>query len=121
MLGYDPDQSVGQVPFDFIFDDDAQSRSIVALMEDLPQKVFSAHKAGTAPPTLLNLFDGVCNETPATKRLISDTIVKLREMKEFEILTSDGRSRPRAQTIDDTDVVVPAKMRDLFSLFSSGS
>jgi three-Cys-motif partner protein len=121
MLGYDPDQPIGQVPFDFIFDDDAETRSKKSLMEELPHKVFSAHRTGAAPPTLLNLFDGVCNETPATKRLISNAIIELRELKEVEILTSDGRSRPRTQTVDDTDVIVPAKIRDLFSPFTSGN
>ena len=121
MLGYDPRQPVDQIPFDFTFDDDAHSRTIAALMEELPRKVFSAYKAGEAPPTLLNLFDSVCNETPATKRLISDAIVKLREMKEFEILTSDGRSRPRTQSVEDTDAIMPARIRDLFSSFISGN
>jgi three-Cys-motif partner protein len=118
MLGYDPEQQINQAPFDFMFDDNAEARSKKALMEELPEKVFSAHKAGAAPPTLLDLFNGVCNETPATKRLISSTIVDLRELKEFEILTSDGRPRPRTTTVDNTDRIVPAKMRDLFSPFT---
>jgi three-Cys-motif partner protein len=121
MLGYDPDQPVGQPPFDFIFDDDAEARSVMALMEELPERVFAAHRSGSTPPTLLDLFNGVCNETPATKHLISKTIIDLRELNEFEILTSDGRPRPRTTTVHDTDRVVPAKMRDLFSRFTPGN
>ncbi len=119
MLGYDPGQNLEQMPLDFMFDDDAEARSKSALMEDLPRRVFSAYRAGTAPPSLINLFDGVCNETPATKRLLSDVIVELRGLNEFEILTSDGRTRPRTGTVDDTDVIVPAKIRDLFSPLSN--
>jgi|KBSSwiStaDraftv2_1062776.scaffolds.fasta_scaffold11360_4 three-Cys-motif partner protein len=121
MLGYDPEQPIDQTPFDFIFDDNAQARSKKALMEELPEKVLSAHKSGDPPPTLLDLFNSVCNETPATKRLLSNTIVDLRELKEFEILTSDGRPRPRTTSVDDTDRIVPAKMRDLFSPFTPGN
>jgi three-Cys-motif partner protein len=121
MLGYDPDQSLEQVPLDFIFDDDAKARSKKALMDDIPHRVFGAHRAGSAPPSLLDLFDRVCNETPATKRLISDVIVELRDLKEFEILTGDGRPRPRTSLVADTDVVVPASIRDLFSPFSAFS
>jgi three-Cys-motif partner protein len=121
MLGYDPDQSLNQVPLDFIFDDNAEARSKKTLMEDIPHSVFGAYKAGSAPPSLLNLFDRVCNETPATKRLISDVIVELRDLKEFEILTSDGRSRPRTSIVADTDVILPASIRDLFSPYSTMS
>lgn len=115
MLGFDPGKTSDQKPFDFIFDDDARARSTRALMNELPEQVFGAYKNGTAPPTLLQLFDRVCNQTPATKRLLADAIITLREEKEFEILTSDGRSRPRTSTIDDDDRIVPARQRDMFS------
>lgn len=118
MLGYDPEQPINQTHFDFMFDDNAEARSKRTLMEELPERVFSARKSGAPPPTLLDLFNSVCNETPATKRLLSNTIVDLRELKEFEILTGDGRPRPRTTSVDDTDRVVPAKMRDLFSPFT---
>lgn len=115
MLGFDPGKSQDQQPFDFVFDDDAKARSTNSLMQELPEQVFGAYKQGAAPPTLLQLFDGVCNQTPATKRLLADAIITLREQKEFEILTSDGRSRPRTNTIDDDDRIVPARQRDMFS------
>ena len=115
MLGFDPDKPVGQVPFDFLFDDDAKARSVSALLEELPRRVFQAHRTGAPPPTLLQLFEGVCNDTPATKQLISDAIIELRGHREFEILTSDGRIRPRAASIADDDRILPAKQRDMFS------
>ena len=118
MLGFDPEQAAGQVPFDFVFDDDARARSICALTEELPHRIFSAHRQGQPPPSFMALFDGVCNETPATKELITGALIKLRAEKEIEILTIDGRERPRTASIDDSDVLVPAKQRGLFSTFN---
>lgn len=115
MLGFDPEQSPDQILFDFVFDDNARARSITALADELPRQIFGAHRNGEAPPTLIGLFNGVCNDTPATKELIGDALLTLRAENEIEILTAEGRSRPRTMTIDDTDLLVPAKERSMFS------
>lgn len=115
MLGFDPEKSADQIPFDFVFDDDARARSITALAEELPRQIFGAHRNGQAPPTLIGLFNGVCNDTPATKSLIGDALLQLRADNEVEILTADGKSRPRTMSIDDTDRLVPARQRSMFS------
>lgn len=119
MLGFDPEKPVDQTSFTFLFDDDARARSTASLMEELPEQVFGAYKNGAPPPTLLQLFDSVCNQTPATKRLVSDAVIALRGHSEFEILTKDGRPRPRTNTIDDDDRIVPARQRSLFPLARS--
>lgn len=85
--------------------------------EELPHSIFAAYRQGQPPPSFISLFDGVCNETPATKELITGALLKLRTENEIEILTADGRSRPRTANIDDSDVLVPAKQRSLFSGF----
>jgi three-Cys-motif partner protein len=115
MLGFDPERAIEQIPFDFVFDDNARARSLSALSLELPRRVFNAHRADAAPPTLLQLFQEICNETPATKDLVSEVIVELRAQNELEIVSSDGRLRPRAITLDDHDRVLPAKQRDIFS------
>jgi three-Cys-motif partner protein len=115
MLGFDPDQAIDQIPLDFIFDDNARARSEKALMDELPVRIFRSRTLSDPPPTLQSLFTDVCNETPATTQLVSTALVRLRDEREIEIVTKDGRPKPRTSKIDWTDVVLPAKQRDLFS------
>lgn len=115
MLGFDPEQAIEQIPLDFVFDDDAAARSRTALLTELPPLIFDPGLGNGAPPTLERLFTRVCNETPATTRLISDVLAELRADKEVEILTRDNRPRPRSTKFEWTDVIVPARQRSLFS------
>jgi hypothetical protein len=111
MLGFDPERDIEQIPLDFIFDDDAAARSKSALMSELPPLIFNRGVA----PTLAELFSRVCNETPATTKLISNVLADLRGESEIEIMTKDGRSRPRSTSFEWTDVVLPARQRSMFS------
>src|SRR5229473_4753362 len=40
MLGFDPEQNIQQIPLGFFFDDDAETRSKNALMNELPPLIF---------------------------------------------------------------------------------
>jgi three-Cys-motif partner protein len=115
MLGFDPDKPAGQVPMDFLFDDDAGARSMAALIDELPREIFRTRSLSEAAPTLKSLFTGICNETPATTHLVSSTLLQLRGMKEIEILGKDGKVKPRAQKVEWDDVILPARQRDMFS------
>jgi three-Cys-motif partner protein len=114
MLGFDPDQVIEQVPLDFMFDDDAEARSKEALLSELPSLIFSPSELGTRPVTVGQLFKRVCNETPATTLLISDALVKLRAEREIEILSKEGRPRPRSQQLDWADLILPARQITMF-------
>jgi hypothetical protein len=115
MLGFDPEQDIHQLPLDFMFDDNAQARSRVALRRDLPPLIFDRRRQAEGPPTMGVLFSTIANETPATTELISKVLVGLREDAEIEIVTNDGRPKPRSTRIDWSDVILPAKQRSLFS------
>jgi three-Cys-motif partner protein len=115
MLGFDPEQNIQQIPMDFLFDDDAEKRSKKALMQDLPQLIFGPSARNGSPSSLASLFTGVCNDTPATTKLIGDVLIDLRNEKEIQILTKDGRSKPRSRYVDWTDLILPARQRSMFS------
>jgi hypothetical protein len=51
---------------------------------------------------MANLFTAIANETPATTDLISKVLVGLREDSEIEIVTKEGRSKPRSASVDWT-------------------
>jgi three-Cys-motif partner protein len=115
MLGFDPEQNIQQIPLGFFFDDDAETRSKNALMNELPPLIFDGSAGGHTPPSLGTLFTSVCNDTPATMKQISDVLVDLRNEREIEIVTKDGRSKPRAGKVQWTDVILPARQRSLLS------
>jgi three-Cys-motif partner protein len=115
MLGFDPERDTNQIPLDFLFDDDAEARSKTALRTELPPLIFERRLQVDGPPTMGRLFTAIANETPATTELISKVLVGLREDSEIEIVTKEGRSKPRSAHVDWTDVILPAKQRSLFS------
>ena len=115
MLGFDPGQDIHQITMDFMFDDDAEKQTKSALMSELPQLIFDPSVRASQPPTLENLFTRVCNETPATAKLISDVLIDLRNEKEVDILTKNGRPKPRSTHVDWTDLILPSKELLLFS------
>ena len=115
MLGFDPEHNIQQIPMDFLFDDDAEKRSKSALMNELPQLIFGPSARSNDPPSLARLFTRVCNDTPATTKLISDVLVDLRNENEIQILTKDGRPKPRSTNVGWTDIILPARQRSMFS------
>jgi three-Cys-motif partner protein len=115
MLGFDPERDINQIPLDFLFDDDAEARSTRALREELPPLIFDRRMQADSPPTMERLFTAIANETPATTELISKVLAGLRADSEIEIVTKEGRSKPRSTHVDWTDVILPAKQRSMFS------
>jgi three-Cys-motif partner protein len=115
MLGFDPEHDIEQIPMDFLFDDNAEARSGVALMNELPPLIFSRAVQAGSPPTLGSLFTRVCNETPATTKQIGKVLVDLRDQNEIEIVGKDGRSKPRSGLIEWDDVILPAQQRSMLS------
>ena len=115
MLGFDPDIDKDQIPLDFIFDDSDEKRALGTIKDELPELIFGIDRSGATPNTFEHLFSNVCNDTPATSSLLTSVLLELRDEKEIEILTSDGREKPRAQTVGWNDVIRPAKQGVLFS------
>jgi hypothetical protein len=118
MLGFDPDQAqdTGQIPLDFMFDDNAEARSRAALRCELPPLIFDRRRQRQGAPTMGRLFTTIANETPATTELISKVLVDLRGDSEIEIITKDGRPKPRSAHVAWSDVILPARQRSLFSV-----
>lgn len=113
MIGYDPDHDFsrhGQVGLGFEFDDVAKSRSILALSEQIPAKVY-AHDAGLS---FGELFATTCNDSPASADIYRETLQGLIERKVVEVTSVDNVSRRSARQIKATDQILPPSQRSLF-------
>lgn len=115
MLGYQPERFFDQAALGFDFGEIAARRSRSALMGELPPVIFDAAFKSDRPATMTTLFRRVCNDTPATTGIITKVLLDLRAEKEVEIVTADGRPRPRTSTVDWTDVILPPRQRSFFS------
>lgn len=112
MLGYSPladPQVTGQLPF--AFDEDAKERTVGALMDELPERVWQ-HRDGVA---FGQLFAHIVNETPAHSGLVSDALLRLRQEKQVELLGPRG-GRLRKDALGGQDIIVPNSQRQLFVL-----
>jgi three-Cys-motif partner protein len=114
MLGYDPsaDPDVTRQTT-FRFDDEAKSRTRKALMETLAARISSVHPSGVA---FDDLFREVCNETPATRELLSTSIRDLCVVGELEKQGGNGERRaPTTLPHEDDRVRVARQGRLLFT------
>lgn len=113
MLGYDPEEDVllsGQEIFDF---SDASSEGLLArLAEQIPAQL---HHIGAQGVAFGDFFDGICNQTPATKEQIHAVLRQLSHAREIEVRHGDtGRLRDPGVQIRTSDRILPAAQLKLF-------
>lgn len=114
MLGYDPlrELSNQQLTFDFAFDASAESLVEDALREELPRIVRERFPSGVS---LEDLYDDLCNATPATRRILGASLNELCASGELEKHGSDGETRAFSTTLKDSDIVRASSQTRLFS------
>lgn len=116
-LGFTPDMTPDQMPLDFDFDEHAQKRSLNALQNQIPEYVQAAVLNGRST-SLEDVFGNESNNTPVTAPIIESALVQLRDEKELQIFSKDGKEKPRAKTIKWDDEVRLPSQRTLFGPFS---
>lgn len=108
MLGYDPNADpavTGQ--FKFKFDSDAKNETVSSLIQELPRRVSENYSTGIE---FNQLFQNLCNETPANKELMGKAISKLCSEGELEKIGSKGEQRePATMPHDDDFVRIPVQ------------
>jgi three-Cys-motif partner protein len=114
-LGFDPAKDLRDMPTLFEFDDVAKSRSENAVLEQLAPMIHAAYRGSGEPPTVETLFSAHCNDTPVTTDILQSKLIELRDEKEIEIISAEGRLKPRARNIAWDDRLVLPMERSLFS------
>lgn len=102
MLGYDPREDVllsAQLPFNF---SGASSTVLMQrLMDEIPRRLHG-HSDGIG---FADFFDGLCNETPATRDQFQDALRELSFEKRIEILDANAKVRRLDVRINGEDRV----------------
>lgn len=103
MLGFDPAQAPGALQ-PFLFDDDARTRTGVALFQDIPREV-AAHPEGVA----FDQFHAkVCNGSPADSRIMREVIGRLAAERVIEVRTATGSAKRNPGSLQPSDrLIVP--------------
>ncbi len=103
MLGYDPEREAArtgaQTTF-FFFDEDARARTRAALHSPLADLL-----ANTGPVTFAELFARLCNETPATKEIMGQSLNDLAAEGAIAKRGSEGEVRAATTRIKGDDVL----------------
>lgn len=107
-LGFSQARDPNQLALGSVFDAPAREKSLRVVAEQVPQIVREGADTTNARPTIRELFVARCNDTPVTRSLLEEAVVRLRDAGELRIESKDGRDRPRATTISWEDkIVVP--------------
>ncbi|WP_441292079.1 three-Cys-motif partner protein TcmP [Sorangium sp. KYC3313] len=113
MLGFDPTKNRDQIllPFPFEFDDSAKTRTVRALVEELPAIFHARHQDGVS---LKDLYSALCNETPADLETLGDAVNRLCADLELEKRGAKGEEREMSTKVKNSDIIRPARQGRLF-------
>jgi three-Cys-motif partner protein len=114
-LGFDPSRDLRQDLMNFMFDDDALTRSEAAVLDQLPRMIHAANQGEGGGLVVENLFAGNCNDTPVTSEILTSQLLLLRDEGELSIMSGEGKQKPRAKTIDWDDRLILPRQRTMFS------
>jgi hypothetical protein len=117
-LGFSAGRNPDQLTMEYLFDDHAKSLSRNVLREQLPRLIHDAANTDVAP-SLQDLFELRCNDTPVVREILEEVLVGLRCDGEISIVDESGKNRPRTTTVEWTDRIVLSPQRKLFGPFSN--
>lgn len=105
LLGFDPAQTQSQNELQaFLFDDDARTRTKVALMADLPREI-AHYRDGL---TFADFHTNICNGSPADTEIMKEVLANLAQDRIINIKTAAGsRKRNPANILPDDRLFLP--------------
>jgi len=104
-LGFTPERrsDPGQMTLDFGFYERAKLRSWDALNQQLCDKILGLIELDGEPPTVAEIFERHCNDSPVTSLMLKESILSLRRERELVIHKPDGRIVEVANKISFAD------------------
>lgn len=112
VLGFDLSKTRDQLLFPFAFDDSAQTRTMNALIDEVPRLLQDKFKDGV---TLKDLYSDICNDTPASKVILGQSLNELCSLGELEKTGEQDEKRQPSTKVRDDDKV---RLKGQFRLFS---
>jgi three-Cys-motif partner protein len=86
----------------FGFDNDARTRSITALREQIPELIYPQPDG----MCFSEMFASTCNMSPASSRIFREAISELIDDKDVLVVGENGSKRYSANTIRNTDQII---------------
>jgi three-Cys-motif partner protein len=96
----------------YTFDDDAKSRTLKKLHDDIPRLIY-ADEDGCS---FESLHATTCNDTPATAAIYKDVLSNLAKSGDIDIISPEGKTVTSASQIKSDVRILPPRQRKLFSL-----
>lgn len=113
MLGYDPNEDFALLSQqEFRFNQTAEERTRVALLEELPRRVSLCQ---TSHVTFVDLVRQLSNETPATEAMLAKAVSALCVGGELEKVGEKGQRRAATTLPLSSDLIRVARQGRLFS------
>jgi len=128
-LGFDPNVDVRQGMIDYVFDDNASTRTKKQLLEQIPDLLHAGWKSGSEM-TKRSLFAARANDTPVVGALVDSQLAELRDAGEIVIFGQRRDKlgkvvgeivRERADSYGWDDVIRRPREPRLFSIFNQAA
>ncbi len=113
VLGFDPARTPRE-QLDFGFDASAKQSSIDALINELPEVL--AREQNAKGISLNQLYENICNETPASKEIVREVAGQLCVAGEWEKKGRNQEERKLTTKLHDDDIIRRARQLRLFSV-----
>jgi three-Cys-motif partner protein len=101
MLGYDPNNPPPNKQA-YLFDDDAHSRTLWKLQDDLPPLI-RGYREGVE---FRQFFADIANESPGDSQVLKQALIGLGEVGVVRILTKDGGEKRSIASLGPTDRLI---------------
>lgn len=107
MFGYDPqyDPIITGYANLFEFDEKAKQQSHESLVVDIPKTIFD--DAGEKGIRAVDFFSQVCNQTPATQKMLQESLNSSVKNNEIKAISKGGVRRQKGSSIHGTDILIP--------------
>lgn len=116
-LGFSTHQDFRQRSFGYNFDEDARKDSMRTLEQQIPRLIHEEVNEN-CELSFEQLFGRRCNDTPVTRQIMTEVLLKLRAESEIELTDNEGKLKDRANNIGWDDRIVLPKQRTFF-IFNS--
>lgn len=115
-LGFDPSKDILEQFNLFDFNEINRIHSVDATTEQIPKLINDDKLWNSQGVSVEDIFSRLSNNSPVTKIIACEALIKLRKYNEVTIITKDGKPKPRANAMKWEDRIILPRQTNFLSI-----